>query len=203
MPALDRTRAVTDWDGPLGLPRFDAIGDDDYAPAFDAALEAHDREIEAIAATPDTAEFRQFIVPLELAGSRCRGFGPVLEPGRRPHQRDDPGAGTRDRAENVAALFGDRAEPATVRPHRCASGRSREAARADDRTEPRAGAPLEGFRARRRAMLDEAEQTGLAEINERLAALGARVRPERPRRRGRLAPASRATKPILRACRIS
>ena len=26
------------WSGPHGLPRFDLISDDDFAPAFDAAL---------------------------------------------------------------------------------------------------------------------------------------------------------------------
>jgi len=33
---------LTAWQGPLGLPDFSRIGDDDFAPVFDAALKAHE-----------------------------------------------------------------------------------------------------------------------------------------------------------------
>ena len=49
--------AVFDWSGPNGLPRFDAVSDGDYAPAFDAALAAHDAEIDAIANNPEPPTF--------------------------------------------------------------------------------------------------------------------------------------------------
>lgn len=60
--------AVTDWQGPFGLPQFEKVGDDDYAPAFEAALKEHDAEIDAIAENPEPATFANTIVALEIAG---------------------------------------------------------------------------------------------------------------------------------------
>lgn len=33
--------ALVDWNGHNGLPKFDAVSDEDFAPAFDAALLSH------------------------------------------------------------------------------------------------------------------------------------------------------------------
>ena len=44
--------ALVNWTGHEGLPRFEAIMDEDFAPAFDAALARHEAEIEAIADNP-------------------------------------------------------------------------------------------------------------------------------------------------------
>ena len=41
--------ALVDWNGHNGLPKFDAVRDEDFAPAFDAALLSHEQEIDAIA----------------------------------------------------------------------------------------------------------------------------------------------------------
>ncbi len=57
------------WSGPLGLPRFDRIGDGDFRPAFAAALDAHMAEMRAIADNPDPPSFANTIVALERAGS--------------------------------------------------------------------------------------------------------------------------------------
>ena len=43
--------ALTDWNGLNGLPRFEAVSDGDFAPAFEAALAEHEAEIDAIAAS--------------------------------------------------------------------------------------------------------------------------------------------------------
>ena len=60
--------AVTHWDGPHGLPRFEAIRDEDFRAAFDEAMRAHLDEIDAIANETAPATFDNVIVPLELAG---------------------------------------------------------------------------------------------------------------------------------------
>lgn len=60
--------AVTDWNGPHGLPRFEAISDADFAPAFDAALAEHEAEIDTIANNPEAPTFENTIVALEIAG---------------------------------------------------------------------------------------------------------------------------------------
>jgi peptidyl-dipeptidase Dcp len=65
-PALNP--AITDWNGPDGLPRFEAVSDSDFAASFEAALAEHETEIDAIAANPDAPTFENTIVALETAG---------------------------------------------------------------------------------------------------------------------------------------
>ncbi len=60
-------RELTDWTGPHGLPRFDLISDDDFAPAMQAALNDADTAIEAIAANPAAASFDNTVAALETA----------------------------------------------------------------------------------------------------------------------------------------
>ncbi len=59
---------LTTWQGPLGLPDFTLIGDDDFSPVFDAALKAHEAEIEAIAGNKDAATIENTLEALELGG---------------------------------------------------------------------------------------------------------------------------------------
>ncbi|BBE73820.1 M3 family metallopeptidase [Oharaeibacter diazotrophicus] len=65
---MPSTTPLTDWTGPLGLPDFAAIADDAFAPAFDAALAAHETEIAAIGADPAAPTFANTVEALELAG---------------------------------------------------------------------------------------------------------------------------------------
>jgi peptidyl-dipeptidase Dcp len=59
---------LQDWTTPFGIAPFDAVADDDFAPAVDAALTAHSAEIDAIAANPAAADFANTIEALEAAG---------------------------------------------------------------------------------------------------------------------------------------
>ncbi|MER8768605.1 M3 family metallopeptidase [Mesorhizobium sp. M0960] len=59
---------LTEWQGPLGLPDFTRIGDGDFSPVFDAALKAHEAEIEAIAGNTGTPTIDNTLAALELAG---------------------------------------------------------------------------------------------------------------------------------------
>jgi peptidyl-dipeptidase Dcp len=65
-PALNP--AITDWNGPDGLPRFEAVSDSDFAASFEAALSSHETEIDTIANNPQPATFENTIVALETAG---------------------------------------------------------------------------------------------------------------------------------------
>ncbi|UVC08353.1 M3 family metallopeptidase [Rhizobium sp. TH2] len=65
-PAINQ--AIFNWDGPHGLPRFAAVRDEDFKPAFDFALVAHDAEIDAIANNPEAPTFANTITALEIAG---------------------------------------------------------------------------------------------------------------------------------------
>jgi len=58
------------WDTPFGVAPFAEISDDDFAPAFEAALAAHLSEIEAIANNPEPPGFANTIEALEGAGSQ-------------------------------------------------------------------------------------------------------------------------------------
>lgn len=59
---------LTKWQGPLGLPDFASIGDDDFSSVFDAALKAHEAEIDAIAGNKDAPTIENTLAALELAG---------------------------------------------------------------------------------------------------------------------------------------
>ena len=58
---------LSDWDTPFGVPPFDRISDDDWAPAVDAALERSRANVAAIAADPDAPTYANTIEALELA----------------------------------------------------------------------------------------------------------------------------------------
>ena len=56
------------WDTPFGLPPFERIRPEHYLPAFEAALDAHDAEIAAIAGNTEPARFANTVEALERAG---------------------------------------------------------------------------------------------------------------------------------------
>src|SRR5687768_8336979 len=60
--------AIFAWDGPHGLPRFEAVNDEDFKAAFDHALAAHNAEIDEISGNPDAPTFTNTITALEIAG---------------------------------------------------------------------------------------------------------------------------------------
>ncbi|MGC1497108.1 MAG: M3 family metallopeptidase [Sulfitobacter sp.] len=60
---------LQDWDTPFGVAPFADISDDDFAPALEAALSAHNAEIAAIAENSDAPNFANTIEALEAAGS--------------------------------------------------------------------------------------------------------------------------------------
>ncbi len=68
-PAIDlSSHPLTRWTGPLGLPDFSKLLDDDFGAVFDAALAAHQAEIDAIAADPETPTIDNTLAALELSG---------------------------------------------------------------------------------------------------------------------------------------
>ena len=59
---------LQDWDTPFQLAPFDAISDEDFAPALDIALARHRDEIDAIAGADAPATFANTIEALEAVG---------------------------------------------------------------------------------------------------------------------------------------
>ena len=58
---------LTTWETPFGLPPFAAIKDEDFGPAFEAALTEARARVTAIAAEPDAPTFQNVIEALELS----------------------------------------------------------------------------------------------------------------------------------------
>lgn len=59
---------LSDWKTPFQIAPFDAISDDDFAPALNRALAEHQGEITAISSNPDTPTFANTVEALEGAG---------------------------------------------------------------------------------------------------------------------------------------
>ena len=59
---------LTNWTAPHGLPAFERLSEDDFAPVIEAALEAHASEIDRIAADPAAPDIENTLAALELAG---------------------------------------------------------------------------------------------------------------------------------------
>lgn len=60
---------LQDWTTDFGLPPFDRISDDDFAPALNIALERHNADISAIARATSPVDFDTVIGALEAAGT--------------------------------------------------------------------------------------------------------------------------------------
>ena len=56
------------WETPYGLPPFDHIKPEHFAPAFETAMAEHKAQIDAIAGSPDEPSFQNTLVALDRAG---------------------------------------------------------------------------------------------------------------------------------------
>ncbi|WP_170573935.1 M3 family metallopeptidase [Ruegeria atlantica] len=61
---------LSDWTKPFEIAPFADIADDDFAPALDQAMLAHNAQIDAIASNPDAPTFANTIEALEAAGEQ-------------------------------------------------------------------------------------------------------------------------------------
>ncbi len=57
-----------DYDTPYGVPPFDLIKNEHYLPAFQEAIQRHEKEIEAITANSETPDFENTILALDRSG---------------------------------------------------------------------------------------------------------------------------------------
>jgi len=162
---------LTAWTGPFGLPPFGAVTAEHFRPAFDAALAAHRREIDAIAADPAAPSFDNTIAALERSGRDLDRVVSVFFVLAGANTSDAIEAVERDISPLLArhsnALYLNRALYARIADlyeRRDALGLSSEQARVLDRYHTRF--------VRAGGALDKPAQDRLAAINERLASLG-------------------------------
>ena len=165
--------ALVDWTGHEGLPRFEAIRDEDFAPAFDAALARHEAEIDAIAGNPEPPTFENTIVALEIAGDELSRVSALFWNKAGAHTNETIQALEREIAPKMSRHYSKiGTNPVLFRridtlwEKRGELGLDVEATRVLERH-------WKGF-VKSGARLDKPEQERLAAINEKLAGLGAR-----------------------------
>ena len=56
------------WETPFRLPPFDRIGPEHFAPAFDAAMSEHEREVQAIAESGEPPSFNNTVAAFDRCG---------------------------------------------------------------------------------------------------------------------------------------
>ncbi|KQV35683.1 MULTISPECIES: M3 family metallopeptidase [unclassified Rhizobium] len=165
--------ALTDWNGLNGLPRFEAVSDGDFAPAFEAALAEHEAEIDAIANNPDAPTFDNTVIALEIAGDSLSRVSALFWNRAGAHTNDAIQALEREIAPKMSRHYSKIGmNPAlfqridTLWENRETLGLDTEATRVLERH-------WKGF-VKSGAKLPKAEQERLAAINETLAGLGAK-----------------------------
>ena len=170
-PQISQNPLLPAWTDPFGLPPFGAVMPEHFRPAFDAALAAHRREIDAIATDPAAPSFDNTIAALERSGRDLDRVGSAFWVLAGANTSDAIEAVERDISPLLArhsnALYLNRALYARIAglyERRDALGLSSEQARVLDRYHTRF--------ARAGGALDKPAQDRLAAINERLASLG-------------------------------
>lgn len=158
------------WNTPFETPRFGAILDEHYGPAFEKGLAAHLADIDAIAKLADAPTFANTIVAFEKSGALLRRVSRVFWNLSGAHTNEAMQAVERDISPKIAA-------------HYSAIYMNGELfARIDDLFRRRESLGLDGEQmrvlelihkdfVRSGAQLDEASRKRVAEIAERLAVL--------------------------------
>ena len=170
-PAAAQNPLLADWAGPFGLPPFGQLTPAQFRPAFDAALEEHRAEIDAIADDPDAPTFENTIEALERAGRALDRVASVFWVLAGADTSDEIEAVERDVSPLLArhnnALYLNAklyARIADLHARRDSLGLTPEQARVLERYHTRF--------VRAGAAVAKPAQDRLAAINERLASLG-------------------------------
>lgn len=152
---------------PYQLPPFAQIREEDYLPAFEAGMQEHLSEIDAIVSNPEPATFDNTIVELELAGETLRRVSLVFYNNSSAHSTDGIQAVEKEIAPRLAA-HGDNIYLNTALFARVnavdASDMDPESARLADEYRQRF--------VRAGAQLDDDAQHRLRELNGKLSELG-------------------------------
>lgn len=160
-----------DWTGPFGVPPFARICAEHFEPAYERAFAEHLAEIEAIAGNPAPPSFQNTIKALEQSGRTLRRVDDVFGHLVGTDSTDALLAIERDTSPRVAAHW------ARVRMHEALFARidALFRARATLGLTAEQARVLERYHTSHRrsgAALDARSKARLAEITERLAALG-------------------------------
>ncbi len=164
--------ALLEWSGFEGLPDFSKIHDEDFKPAFEEALKDAEAEIEQIAASPEPATIDGFLQAFELAGQPldhvCSVF--FLRSGAYSNEL------IQQLEQDFVPKLSRYSSKLMMDPRLFAKidalHEEAKKAKFDAETTRVIELTWKGF-VRNGALLDEKDKKRLAEINERLALLGA------------------------------
>ncbi|MFC4624072.1 M3 family metallopeptidase [Daeguia caeni] len=165
--------ALTQWNGPLGLPDFTAFSDADFASVFDAALAADLAEVEAIANNPQAPTINNTLKALQLTGKALDHVSSIFWLRAGAHTNETIQTLERDIAPKMSRHYSRIMMNPALFARIDALYEQRDALNVDAETRRVLEKTWKGF-VRSGAKLDEAGKQELAEINEKLASLGAR-----------------------------
>ncbi len=171
-PSGTTNPALVDWNGPLGLPRFEAITDSDFAPALDAALAAHRAEVEAIAAAPEPPTIENTLAALELSGEALDRVSAIFRTKAGADTNAEIQAVERDIAPKMARHFSALHMNAALFARIDTLYEARERLDLDAETTRVLEKTWKRF-VKAGAKLDDTAKARLGTINEELASLGA------------------------------
>lgn len=172
MPSTKHNTALTNWNGPLGLPEFGAIKDEDFATAFEAALASDLADIEVIVANEEEPTISNTLEALQLSGNALNRVSAIFWLRAGAHTNDAIQALEREVAPKMSRHYSRiMMDPLlfskinTLYKKRKTLGLDIETNRVLEKT-------WKGF-VRSGAKLNETDKAQLAEVNEKLASLGA------------------------------
>ena len=169
-PAINS--ALTNWTGPLGLPDFTAFTDRDFAAAFDSALADDLADIDAIINHHEAPTIENTLKALQLAGEPLDRISSIFWMLAGAHTNDTIQALERV----IAPKMSRHSSSIMMNPHLFARIDSlyeqRDLLGLDAETDRVLEKTWKGF-VRSGARLDEEGKARLADINEKLASLGA------------------------------
>jgi peptidyl-dipeptidase Dcp len=165
--------ALVEWTGLNGLPRFDLVQDEAFAASFDAALVAHEAEIDAIAGNQEPPTFENTIVALEIAGDALSRVSALFWSRAGADTNDTIQALEREVAPKMSRHYSKIGTNAALFKRIDALWEGREALDLSLEQTRVLERHWKGF-VKSGAKLEKPEQDRLSEINETLAGLGAK-----------------------------
>ena len=170
-PARHDNPLLGEWMTPFAAPPFDAIRPEHFRPAFDQALAEHRRDVAAIAGEAAAPSFENTIAALERSGRRLAGVSAVFHTLAGAHTNDALLDLEREIAPRLAAHWD------AIHMNQALFERIRALQPAGQDLSSEQARVLERYAVtfrRAGAGLDSGARQRLAEIGERLAALGTR-----------------------------
>lgn len=162
---------ILHWSGKYDLPRFDRIANEDFAPAFEAAMKSGLGDIDAIAKQKKKPGFKNTIVALEKAEDALNRVSALFRNRASADTDETIQALERDITPKMSRYASEIAMNAGLFKRIDALWQKRRKLKLGTEEERVLERYWKGY-VRSGAKLPKAEQKELAEINERLAALG-------------------------------